>query len=295
MSAKGVSYRPESQAKSAKRRHTLDKLEGHAESQATLIVEIEEGPAGPLDKPSLANAASDEAKFRVLRKLEEDDLEFMVYYDLYERDVEDKEAIQQELGQEIEIAYENVSVDPLTFFNNALIYHSKNNSVEGTGAFDLELSFQSLSEVAVERFLAPKDRLAKTNSFLKPWEITSTGLTQGNYTSVWYQDIEDTPETKLPTSKGDFFLHNIEIFPWTRKKFRYLEIVPLTDDEKKFTPYVVPEAEKQIFLDPKIHRTLEKLSEYLRKLKSIGISKKEFLGNLEAMQVSHFLRDFILC
>jgi hypothetical protein len=283
-----VSYRPRDEGKAARRslpQPTL--MQGHAADTNTLVLDFAEDGNGPLGPEAQKTSVSD-ANFRVLRRLEEEDVEFMVYYDLYERELEDKDAIIAETEQEIEIPYEPIRVDPLTFFNNALIFDPKNNGVEGTGAIDLELSFQSLSEIAVERFLAPKDRLLKTNSFLKPWEMGSVGLTQGNYSAVWYQDLDDSHVDKIPVSKGDYFLQNIEVFPWTRKKFRFKEFVPLTDEEKKYRPYTTPEIQKQILLDPKIHRTMEKLSEYRMKLKAPGLGKKEFLANLEAMQVNTF-------
>ena len=124
--------------------------------QDTLVLDFEEDNQGGHDLKELKNKEND-AKFKVLRSLGEEDIEFMGYYDLFEREVQADELKIAETEAEVDPDYEPVTVDPSTFFSCALIFDGKNNGLEGTGRVDLELSFQSLSEVAVERFLAPKD------------------------------------------------------------------------------------------------------------------------------------------
>lgn len=226
-------------------------------------------------------------EYEVLKKQNEDAEEFMAY--LQERDPERLEELaledlsdladDEQADEQADFGFGQVS----NLFKRALVFSSANNKLEDHGSKARDLSFDSLSELPIDAFLARK-RDPRPKEHLRCVEKTPAVTAQMNYSHVWYQEAEDTLE-QADQPGPIVVLLNREAFPWTAKPVRYFEWVELTKAEKdRVKPFQKPRA--QVLLDPKIHEILEQLNNFLKKLQKRGIGLKEFLHHLSRMHVA---------
>lgn len=260
------------------------RMDSKAGEEETLVINFDEVENQKAEM-KLADNNEKQEIIKVLRPLHDEDLDFMDYIDLYERNDDEVEAAEEAMQPEFDFPYEPITVDPNNFYNNALVYNSRNNGVEGWWTGDKDLSFITMSEVAVERFLTGRNQEPKMKPFMKNYEKSSTGVTQGNYTAVWYQDLEHIELETLPGKKGDYVLPNNENFTWITKKYKYQEHLTLTDEEKRYIKIIQELKQSPILLDPKIHKVMQMLSDQLQRLKTQGLSKNDFLQGLTSMHV----------
>lgn len=304
-----VEYFPHVEQKKGKKVSSKRNLRQHHESihlvtapveAEKVAVEYKEDPVYfRLGTVKVLNQEERDHNFEILQRDNgaDDDLNFMHYRDDFLQDhfapIVELEPLSEDEDQ-TQSGFEDCVIDPNTFFKNAFVVESLNNGVASAGNEMAEISVMSISDLAVEKFLTGAGVGEQTlgEKLKKTLPKTTANSTQGNYSSIWFQDFKEVLLDQQGSGGGsqairfgEHVVKNREDFDWISKRYKYKEgMIPLTQAEReRVIAYQKPKA--KVLLDPGVHETLEQMNSLLKKLQKRHIKKEEFINKLAKLHV----------